>query len=176
MIRGSNCISSGSTAWYDMYDTIRHNMMNRDTIQHIHKANPAQYNPMHSTIRTAGDTTQWAYAQYDTTRYELRVICLQNNTYMYGKPCTVHMILGTYCISSGVQYGTIRTARMLVANRDILFTIRDIFFFAPRFFMIGSTVRTIFPREKRWPTSLVQPHIKNLSTFLISEIMSSAVT
>jgi hypothetical protein len=49
-------------------------------------------------------------AQYNTTRYEPREIGLQYNTYMYGKPCTVHTIRGSYCVSSVsmVLYDTIQ--------------------------------------------------------------------
>jgi hypothetical protein len=103
-IHGSYYISSGSTV---PYDTIQHDT-NHERYITIHTANPAQY-----------DMTR-----YDSTWYEPRVLGLQNNTYMYGKPHTVHTICCSYCISSGstVRYDTIRTARMPVANRDILFS------------------------------------------------------
>jgi hypothetical protein len=63
-IRGSYCISSGSTVRYDTIQTAI------NTIQYIRQT-------PHSTIRQ------------DTTEYEPRVIGLQYNTYMYGKYNTI---------------------------------------------------------------------------------------
>jgi hypothetical protein len=91
------------------YSTVRYDT-NRERYNTIHTANPAQY-----------DTTQ-----YDTTRYEPRVIGLQYNTYMYGQPHTVHMIRGSYCISSGstVRYDTNRE-NAGCKPRHFIYNLRD---------------------------------------------------
>jgi hypothetical protein len=163
------------TANLAQYDTMRYDTIwttsDRPTIQYIHVRQTlhSTYDPRF-VLYFFGEFSTERYdmnceryntiymanpAQYDTTRYEPRVIGLQYNTYMYGKPRTVHMIRGSYCICSGstVRYESMRTARMPVANweilytiREILFTIREIFFYAPRFFTIRSAVRTVFPR------------------------------
>jgi hypothetical protein len=97
---------------------------------------------------TKRDSTIW----HNTCTYCERVIGLQY------KCNTIHTCLANphstynprfvlyFRVPRRVQYGTIRTARMPIANRDILFTICKIFCYAPRFFTIWSTVRTIFPR------------------------------
>jgi hypothetical protein len=58
---------------------------------------------------------------------------------MYSKPHTLHTIRGSYCISSGstsAQYDTRYELRECRLQTEILFTIREIFFYTPRFFTI----------------------------------------
>jgi hypothetical protein len=53
----------------------------------------------------------------------------------YGKHCACQCMM--------------RTARIQVATREISFTIREIFFYAPRLFTIRSMVRTVFSASAR---------------------------
>jgi hypothetical protein len=106
----------GTTRHTVRYDKIR-TASDRPTIQytHVRQTPHSTYDPRfvlyflreYSTVRY--DTNHEQYnamhtancAQYDTTWYEPRVIVLQYNTYMNGKPRTVHMNHSSYCISPG---------------------------------------------------------------------------
>jgi hypothetical protein len=98
-----------STIWYD---TTRYEPraigLQCNTYNHVHTIRVfpwgVQYGTMrYNTILTTSDTIQYIprTVRHDTTQYEPRVIGLQCNANMYGKPRTVHTICGSYCISLG---------------------------------------------------------------------------
>jgi hypothetical protein len=75
-------------------------------------------------------------AQYDTTRYDTTRTASDRPTIptCTANPAQYIRFVVRTVFPRGVQYSTIRTARMPVANRDILFTIREIFFYAQEVF------------------------------------------
>jgi hypothetical protein len=128
------------------YNTIRYELraivLQYNTYNHVHTIRIFPRGVQHGmiwydTIRT---TSKPCTVRYDTIWYD----CMNHKWSAYIRQA-LHSTCGSYCISSGIT-DTIWTARMPIANREILFTIREIFFYAPRFFTIRSTVRTLFPR------------------------------
>jgi hypothetical protein len=186
------------------YDTIRYNTIwtvsDRPTMQYIHvRQTPhSTYNPWF-VLYFLGE---YSVVRYDTTRYEPRAIQYNTN----GKPRTVRYDTIRYdmvrtasdrptihtCTANpaqyirsavrtvfprGVQYGTKGTATMPVANRKILFTIREILFYAPKFFTIWSAVCTVFPRIVLQISSSQTDHAPIIPWYLLMELaVSSLIT